>query len=77
LKLRKATEYPVDSKDDSDLRKAVKRQPRTALKSRAKKNLEIRIFMGLPDFQTSTSKMVGRVGFEPTTNWLKANCSTN
>ena len=22
-------------------------------------------------------KMVGRVGFEPTTNWLKANCSTN
>ncbi len=23
------------------------------------------------------SKMVGRVGFEPTTNWLKANCSTN
>ena len=21
--------------------------------------------------------MVGRVGFEPTTNWLKANCSTN
>ncbi len=20
--------------------------------------------------------MVGRVGFEPTTNWLKANCST-
>ena len=23
------------------------------------------------------SDMVGRVGFEPTTNWLKANCSTN
>ncbi len=22
-------------------------------------------------------RMVGRVGFEPTTNWLKANCSTN
>jgi hypothetical protein len=22
-------------------------------------------------------EMVGRVGFEPTTNWLKANCSTN
>ena len=22
-------------------------------------------------------KMVGRVGFEPTTNWLKANCSTD
>ncbi len=21
--------------------------------------------------------VVGRVGFEPTTNWLKANCSTN
>jgi len=21
--------------------------------------------------------MVGRVGFEPTPNWLKANCSTN
>ncbi len=21
--------------------------------------------------------LVGRVGFEPTTNWLKANCSTN
>ncbi len=21
--------------------------------------------------------MVGRVGFEPTTNWLKASCSTN
>ncbi len=23
------------------------------------------------------ARMVGRVGFEPTTNWLKANCSTN
>ncbi len=23
------------------------------------------------------ANMVGRVGFEPTTNWLKANCSTN
>lgn len=22
-------------------------------------------------------EMVGRVGFEPTTNWLKANCSTD
>ena len=22
-------------------------------------------------------KMVGRAGFEPATNWLKANCSTN
>ena len=22
-------------------------------------------------------KVVGRVGFEPTTNWLKANCSTD
>ena len=22
-------------------------------------------------------EVVGRVGFEPTTNWLKANCSTN
>jgi len=21
--------------------------------------------------------LVGRVGFEPTTNWLKVNCSTN
>jgi hypothetical protein len=27
--------------------------------------------------KTSNLKMVGRVGFEPTTNWLKANCSTN
>jgi len=22
-------------------------------------------------------KVVGRTGFEPVTNWLKANCSTN
>ena len=29
------------------------------------------------DSSTLVSKMVGRVGFEPTTNWLKANCSTN
>lgn len=25
----------------------------------------------------SKAGMVGRVGFEPTTNWLKANCSTD
>jgi hypothetical protein len=33
----------------------------------------------LPKIQPdeARSKMVGRVGFEPTTNWLKANCSTN
>ncbi len=29
------------------------------------------------DSSELVSKMVGRVGFEPTTNWLKANCSTN
>ena len=29
------------------------------------------------DSSKLVSKMVGRVGFEPTTNWLKANCSTN
>ncbi len=27
--------------------------------------------------QNREKKMVGRVGFEPTTNWLKANCSTD
>jgi hypothetical protein len=25
----------------------------------------------------SREKMVGRAGFEPATNWLKANCSTS
>ena len=29
------------------------------------------------DSSELVSKMVGRVGFEPTTNWLKANCSAN
>ena len=29
------------------------------------------------DFSDGFFKMVGRVGFEPTTNWLKANCSTD
>ncbi len=28
-------------------------------------------------FTQAVLEMVGRVGFEPTTNWLKANCSTN
>ena len=28
-------------------------------------------------FTQAELEMVGRVGFEPTTNWLKANCSTN
>ena len=42
----------------------------------AKKNPEILTFVGLPDF-LNRQNMVGRVGFEPTTNWLKANCSTN
>jgi hypothetical protein len=26
---------------------------------------------------TFFAEMVGRTGFEPVTNWLKANCSTN
>jgi hypothetical protein len=41
LKLGKATEYPADAKDDSDL---------ADLKSRAKKNPEILTCVGLPDF---------------------------
>ncbi|WP_216594575.1 hypothetical protein [Pseudomonas fluorescens] len=48
LKLGKATEYPVDAKDDSDLRYAV--QLRDSTKSQAKKNPEILTFVGLPDF---------------------------
>ena len=30
-----------------------------------------------PAFLFSLENLVGRVGFEPTTNWLKANCSTD
>jgi hypothetical protein len=48
LKLGKATEYPVDAKDDFDLRYAV--QLRDSTKSQAKKNPEILTFVGLPDF---------------------------
>jgi hypothetical protein len=41
-------------------------------------------FLGVIDFTTDVlekafdliSKVVGWAGFEPTTNWLKANCST-
>ncbi len=29
------------------------------------------------DEDTDGGKMVGRAGFEPATNWLKANCSTD
>ena len=27
--------------------------------------------------QVASFEMVGRAGFEPATNWLKANCSTD
>jgi hypothetical protein len=76
LKLRKATEYPVDAKDDSDLHHAV--QPRNEADSnrRQKKIRKSSLAWAFQTFKTAT-KMVGRVGFEPTTNWLKANCSTN
>jgi len=50
LKLRKATEYPVDAKDDSDLRQFGAAQGLGKHKSRAKKNPEILTFVGLPDF---------------------------
>jgi hypothetical protein len=75
LKLRKATEYPADAKDDSDLRLAQQPEARRTLIAGKKKP-------GNPHFRgpsgfSKPPKMVGRVGFEPTTNWLKANCSTN
>ena len=34
-------------------------------------------FSMLGGFCSSNEKMVGRTGFEPVTNWLKANCSTD
>ena len=33
--------------------------------------------LGESDFSDEKEKVVGRAGFEPATNWLKANCSTN
>ncbi|WP_169431620.1 hypothetical protein [Pseudomonas fluorescens] len=50
MKLRKATEYPVDTKDDSDLRHGGKKTKGGMLESQAKKNPEILTFVGLPDF---------------------------
>jgi hypothetical protein len=50
VKLRKATEYPVDAKDDSDLRQFSAAPGQGKHKSRAKKNPEILTFVGLPDF---------------------------
>jgi hypothetical protein len=47
-------------------------QRRFELKSRRKKRAA---YLQLFDFITKI--MVGRAGFEPATNWLKANCSTN
>lgn len=35
------------------------------------------LFKVLGDFTGGVSKLVGRDGFEPSTNWLTANCSTN
>ncbi|WP_219916053.1 hypothetical protein, partial [Pseudomonas brassicacearum] len=43
--------------------------------SQAKKKSGNPHFRG-PSRLLKLQKMVGRVGFEPTTNWLKANCST-
>ncbi|QIA00548.1 hypothetical protein GZH78_23325 [Pseudomonas fluorescens] len=75
MKLRKATEYPVDTKDDSDLRHGGKKRREACLNRRQKKIRKSSLSWAFQTFKTA--KMVGRVGFEPTTNWLKANCSTN
>ncbi len=40
----------------------------------AKTTLPFKVLRG---FSESINEMVGRDGFEPSTNWLKANCSTN
>jgi hypothetical protein len=50
LELRKATEYPVDAKDDSDLRHAVQPWLGPTLNRGQKKNPEILTCVGLPDF---------------------------
>ena len=39
--------------------------------------IDFLVRLRITQWADAQKEVVGRVGFEPTTNWLKANCSTN